>query len=615
VKNLDLWWHARKGTAAQPLLDHVQRIEQDQSDTYERFVKLAALYDPNSPWGASSNRQDRAEQLEIVTENVIATNVDTVASQIAAQDLRFRFPTDGAEWSMQRLAKHLEWYAEELNKTFDTHEKCLEAFWHGTLVKGTGVVFAFVDHLDRIICQVVPPDDVVVDERECRGGRTPKQLHWRRIREREELAAEFPQFEDKIYEAHGGGGIRWAGYRPISPDELVCLYSWRLPAGKKGSKGYVPGRFVIAIDGVDLHDEKYEEDCFPCERIVWTPRQEGWYGIGLAERIAGHQRTLNRSNLQLERMLDQNAFITTYVRPGDAGIAAKQINKLGTIAVYKDEIPKTIAPPAVHPEQYKRHQDVKVSAREESGVSSMASAATKPAGLDSGRALREYRDGTTVRFASQEKAFEKFRRGVTVLLLMCCKKLGKKAPAMTKSSKFGSVEIPWSKVEEAFLKTKIAAASTLNRTPAGREQTLIEWAQAGVISTDDFRRMIGHPDLERAMSLYTAAMEDVDECLEAIADGNIVMPEPFMNLRMCVWRGQNQYLLWNRSNRSDKSGAPEEILEAVRQFVVQAAEMLAREEEQQAMAAPGAVGAMPGATPAGPPQAALAAQAMDTMAG
>lgn len=600
--NLDHWWHANKGEVASKLVGLVQKIENEQSERYERFMKLEVLYDPNSLWG----QRERSDSAGIVTENVIATNVDTVAAQIASQEVRARFPTDGADWSTQRLAKQLEIYAEEVAKIHDVDTKCVEAFWHGSAVKGTGFVFHFVDHLRRIVCQVVPPDDVVVDSRECRGGRTPKQLHWRRIRDREDLIAEFPDHEEAIREAQSSPSstTRWAGYRPIDETEVVCLYSWRLPIGVKGKKGYQPGRLVVVVDGHDLHDEKYEEDCFPCSRIVWTPRPEDYFGIGLAERIAGHQRTLNRSNLQLERMLDQNAFVTMFVRPGDAGLGVKQINKIGTVSVYKDEVPKWVTPPAVHPEQYKRHQDVKVSASEESGVSRMAANAVKPAGLDSGRAIREYTSATTIRFAQQEKAFEKLKLDVVTGLLLCCKQLGKDAPTITKSNKFGTREIPWSRVEKVWLKARIAPASNLNRTPAGREQTLIEWAQAGVISTDDFRRLINHPDLERAMSLYNAAMEDVDECLEAIADGAIVMPEPFMNLRMCVWRGQSQYLLWNRARPGDKSGAPEEVLEAVRQFVVQAAEMLARSEE---MAAP--------APMAAPPQAALATQAMDTVAG
>ena len=619
------WWKAKKGEAHKVLIDYVSQLEQQQFDLFDRFIKLAALYDPNSPW-AELGRDPSQPNGNHVAENIVASNVDTVAAAIAASEVRARFLTDGAGWLMQRLAKNLEYYADELSALYDVDAKCKQAFSPGCTVKGTGLVYADLDANDEIDCQVVPVDDVIVDERECRGGGKPKQLHWRRFRDRDELIAEYPDHAEKIRQASdmrlSQYGSRWADYRPLESNEIVTVTSYRLPLGKKGTKGYVPGRKVTCIDGHDLELEKWEDDCFPFAKAVWTPREDGWYGIGLAERIAGHQRTVNKSNLHIERVLDQSAFVTHFVDMADAKIGQVTVNKVGTWVPIKGNKPTAYTPPAVHPEVMQRHERTIAKSFEESGVSRMAAQSVKPAGLDSGRALREYRDQTTQRFALQEEAFERLKLDVITLLLKACKKLaakGKKPPTITRETRFGVRKIPWTKVEPAFLKATITAASNLNRTPGGREQTLIEWAQAGVISTDDFRRLIEHPDLERAMSLYTAAMDDVDECLEAIADGEVVMPEPFMNLEMVVWRGQQQYLLWNRG------AAPEEVLEGVRRFVVQAAAMLEqRAAAANANAAPGAMAgptgdpaAMPGvAAPpsSGQPAAALATQAMDLRA-
>jgi hypothetical protein len=106
--NLETWWAASKGDVHKLLIQHVQKVELEQEPLFSRFIKLAALYDQNSPWAQS----DQRDQSGIVTENVVATNVDTVAAQISSQKVRSRFPTDGADWSTQRLAKQLEYYAE-----------------------------------------------------------------------------------------------------------------------------------------------------------------------------------------------------------------------------------------------------------------------------------------------------------------------------------------------------------------------------------------------------------------------------------------------------------------------------------------------------------------------
>src|SRR5688572_31685312 len=42
----------------------------------------------------------------------------------------------------------------------------------------------------------------------------------------------------------------------------------------------------------------------------------------------------------------------------------------------------------------------------------------------------------------------------------------------------------WADVDMGDLEFQLTAASTLSRTPAGRMQTALEWAQAGVITTD-----------------------------------------------------------------------------------------------------------------------------------
>ncbi|HVJ93293.1 MAG TPA: hypothetical protein VM580_26010, partial [Labilithrix sp.] len=396
------WWKQDKGKVHSVLIEHVAEVEQQQFDTFDRFVKLAVLYDPNSPW-AELGRDPNQPNGNHVSENIIAGNVDTVAAAISTNEVRARFLTSGAGWLLQRMAKNLEYYAEELCPQHDVDAKCEQAFSPGATVKGSGFIVADLDPNDEIFVQVVPADDIVVDERECRGGEHPKALHWRRFRDRDELIAEYPDYAKEIRTASSMRlsqyGSRWADYRPLESNEVVTVTSWRRPVGKKGTKGYQPGRVVTSIDGCDLSDKKYEvidnELPFPVAKVDWTPREDGYYGIGLAERIAGHQRTVNKSNLHIERVLDQSAFVTHFVDMADAKLGQVTINKVGTIVPVRGTRPTAYTPPAVHPETYQRHERTIAKSFEESGVSRMAAQSVKPAGLDSGRALREYRDQTT----------------------------------------------------------------------------------------------------------------------------------------------------------------------------------------------------------------------------
>lgn len=613
------WWKAEEGEVHRAVFEYVDAVERNQFDIFDRFEKLECLYDPNANTTTQSIRS--TEQLGLVTENVIASNVDTVTAAIAATEVRARIMTDDGDWSEQRTARRLEWYAEGLVGLLDVHGKARLAFKEAAK-KGTGLVKVYADAFDEVRVEAVRVDDVIVDEVQCRNGASPKQLHQRMTNvDREELAARFPEFEGEIMSAQRSAGTSnwrsWAGYRPIDGDNLVVIESWRLPIGRKGHKGYIPGRHTIAIHGLDLLDEPYDKPHFPFARIVWSERTNGWYGISLAERIAGIQRALNKRNWQIDRNLDQVAVPTTYVRPVDQNLSVKA-GRAGAIVAYKGDEPKTIFPIAVSAETYQNRNDMKAAAYEESGVSRLAAQSVKPAGLDSGVAMREYRDQTTQRFALQEKAYEQLVLDIIWLVIDVCKDLGEAAPDVVRKAKFGSKRVKWSEVDMVDVKRSMVAASTLARTPAGRYQTALEWAQAGVITTDEWRRLTQHPDLDRVLSLYTQGIDSVEKDIEAIEDGHYVVPEQFGNLALMVRVGQMAYL------RDRDLGAPEEVLEGLRQYVALAADMLepaAPPANENMAPAPGMPAEMPvdpamamDPAMAGQPVAALAPEAMNLMA-
>lgn len=607
------WWDSDKGKVNKNVLEHAKRLESDQGDMFDRFVKLEALYDPHTPNGNAEGGDPSR-----VTENVVASNVDTATAGIASTVVRARIMTDGADWAQQRIARHQEWYAEELQTLLDVHPKCRAGFKE-CVKKGTGItetetVFGEIQVNHVLI------DNVIVPPGAARSVKPPREMHiWEEV-DVDELCARFPKADAKIRASFKSR----RRYRPRSGSlidyEIEVLKSWRLPVGRRGLPGYKAGRRSITIDGHDLLDEPYHKTHFPTAVIVWSERTTSFYGISGGERIAGIQRALNRRNWQIEKQLDQAAQPTTYVRPSDAGLAAKS-HKVGTIAVCKGDYPHTVTPPAVAPETMQSRIDLRDAAGHEFGQSPMATHAAKPAGLDSGVALREYRDAASQRYAIQEQDFEQFVLDTVWLILDSCKDLGAKSPVVSRRSRFGKRRIKWSDVDMRDVRVQLKAASNLNRTPAGRTQFVLELAQAGIISQDSARRLLTHPDIERELSLYTAALESIEHALDEIADGRIVMPEPFMNLAMCVWRGQQEYLKWV------VDGAPEDILESLRQFVVQAAYMVAMKDSAAqnanmpaadptaAMLPDAGMPALPPGPPAGaPPMSALAPTAMQLRA-
>ena len=462
------WWSADEGGVWETLIPYVEQVERNQSDLFDRFMKLAVAYDPYSPLAGYRDRdaRDIAGQMQ---ENLIASNCDAITGSITAADVRARFKSDDADWSQQRTLKNLTWYAEGISTLLDLDAHCREAF-HAASLKGTGFVKVWIDEWDEIRSEVVAVDDIIVDDSASRGC-PPRHLAQRKLIGREVLAAAFPEKEYEIGKAQTAGRQwrKWAGYRPLREDEIVCIETWRLPIGPKGHPHHKPGRHTICIDGCDLFDDRKFEGDFPFAIFRWVKRPDSFYGIGGGERIMGHQRKLNKRNLQIDRQHDQHAFPTTWVQLPDANLSVKSTNRAGSIGVYRASIPQTVTPSAISPETFRDRDDTKGSAFEEFGQSRMQATAMKPAGLDSGVALREYRDQTTSRFATQEKGYERLKLDSVMLAIGCAKRLGAGAPVIIRKSKFGSRKIPWAKVDVGELKVQIVAASALGRTPgAGR---------------------------------------------------------------------------------------------------------------------------------------------------
>lgn len=561
------WFEAEEGEVHGCLIDYVSEVERKQSGIYERMFKLACLYDPFESLGHWGDVDWNGFDAN-VSENLVASNIDTVAAVISRSKPRVRFMTDGADWSTQRTAKKLEFYADAMIKKLKVHQVLQHGFKLGCIM-GTALVKVYSQggkvHLERVLA-----DEIIVDNASCPDGR-PVEMAQRKIVDREILKRHYPDCAEDIDRAE----VRksWANYRMIEDHQIVVLEAWRLPFGEPDDDDYLPGRRAIVIDGKDLVDEEYDKPYFPFAKFVYSDRTTGYYGISAAERIAGHQRQLNKHNFQLDNQIDHHAFPTVWVHITDADIAGKQmiksVNRAGKVAVHKYPTPPlTVTPQGIGEAQFRRGEQIKESAGRELGVSQLMSGAMKPAGIDSGEGLREFRAGSTERFATPEQNYEQWFKDTVFLILDACKDLGSDAPVVAQRNRYGTKKLKWRDVDMGDVEVWMEVSNSLPKTPAGRRQQALEWAQAGVISMDEFRRLSEHPDLERVMSSYIAAYEDIERCIEEMLDGELVVPEPYQSLDFGIRLVQASYL------KARGDGAPEEILENLRGWITQAAHIL-----------------------------------------
>ena len=622
----NFWWSDETETpdVCKKVFEHARRVESEQSGLYTRFLRYACLYDPNERMGLGGD-MGGSDADSFVADNVIQSAVDTAASIISKSRPRIAVNTDNGDWSTQRRARWVERYLEQLFKSTGFYQQAQAAF-KDACIFGTGVLkIVPIPGQRRIKVERVLIDEIIVDERECRG-RPPRHMHQRRIVDREELLAQYPDFETEICDAAGQDGLGevgfWADYRPLELDQVVVIESWRLPhVGKDGK--LTGGRHTLCVANATLLDEEWEHDDFPFLFYRWADRRTGFYGRGIAEELAGRQRHINRMNWQFDRRLQQISVPRHFVHQADAAMAVKLVNTAGAVIPYRKEKPVTWTPQAVTGDEWARLREVVAGGLAQVGISALSARSAKPAGVESAVAMRELTDTESERFAVNVQNWEQLHIDGAGWFIGWAKVMDDSAPEVAWKAKSLTKMIKWKDValDDEPYALILDAAGAIARTPAGRMQRVIELAQSGLIGSDEARRLLEYPDIERAMSMANAAMETAEHEIERVLDGEDCVPEAYMNVALTAGRFQMAYL------QARNDGAPENILEAMRDYIEMCFDILSKKNRAaNTNAVPGAMpmapgpGAMPppgmpmGGGPAGPPAPALASQAMQIQA-
>jgi hypothetical protein len=491
----EYWWEAEEDKIHESLFPCVKSIEESQRDIHQANLEHAKLYSNRSlsciDWGLI-NSETGVNRLRPVSENVIQSVCDTATSLIAKNRPKATVSTDGAMFEHMRRAKDLDMFLFAEFERVELYDKCVEAF-RDSVVFGTGVVKVFND--DGELCvERVMPDEIIVDERECISGK-PLSVHHRRLVDREALKGMFPDKEDEINDAQKNTSFEWVSYRSAPSELVIVIETHRLPVGNS------PGIHAICTENTTLLYEEWDHNRLPYEFLFWSKPLAGFYGQGLAEQLAGIQLRIHKINKFIDRAQDlfsQPRFLV----PHGSRIRPEQItNQPGSIVYYSGlQKPEVWVGQAVGAEIFNRLDSLKRSAFEMAGISQLTAQSKKPAGLDSGAALREYNDIETERFAIQAQNYETLILRIAGLMVITAKDIyngGESELKTTWKSKNLAKTIKWSDVdmdEDRFV-LRIEPSSILSKTPAGRKQDVADLMSFGFLEKDEALALLGHPDM------------------------------------------------------------------------------------------------------------------------
>ncbi len=563
------WWEQPEADMHAHVFGVVKKIREQQSYRTLNNLRFARLYANMEIMGLQAGLFARvADPTNWLTNrlslNVIAACIDTASSKIGKNKTRPLFLTEDGNWTLQRRAELLTRFMEGAFDTMGTgtgDSRTLYGIGRRAFVDaavfGTGAVKFFADSQTKSVkaerCLI---EEIVIDETEGMYE-GPRQLHQEKLAHREVIADLFPsKHRDKVMRA--ASALEGTALSSSSADMIKIVESWHLPSTVDGKDG----RKAISIENCTLDVDDWAKDYFPFLFKRWKPRVLGFYGSGIAEELIGIQLEINK--LIRTIAVAQHLMSVPQVWLEIANKAnAKQIdNEIGGIKYYTGRDPIFMTPNAMNSEVYNHLENLYQKAFEIIGISQLSATSQKPAGLDSGVAIRTAQDIESERFALVQQRDQDFYIEAAYLTMDLMEDIDN--PRVRVSDGNSTKEIFWKQVRIDREKLKVRAFPTdvLPSQPAGKLQRVQELMQAGFFDKEESIELLDFPDLKHVVSLKVSSRQNIRRLLEKMVEtGEYYPPEPYGNLQLGRMLAQAYY------EKGQIDGMPEDRLDLLRRYM------------------------------------------------
>ena len=574
----DYNWYEKTGDeVADALWAYVSMLRKEQSFRQDENFRHMRLYGNLEAFSIRNYGFYRAETSSAtqnrVTLNIIQSMIDTAVSKLSKNRPRASFLTDGGDWSMQRKAKKLTQFVDGQMYATDFYSKRAIAL-QDSAIFGTGALKVFRHgkdiHVERTFI-----DELIVDEQQAVYG-TINQLSQVKKIHKDVLKKMFPEHEVAIEIAGTPDTSAWGSNVANRADGMIeVVETWRLPS----VKGADDGKHAIIIDKKTLFEEPYTKSYFPFLFWRWSVRPVGFWGQGIAEQLTGIQLEINKILRTIQVSMHLVSVPKIFIEASSKIVTSHLNNKIGGIIKYVGTPPVEGKLGTIPPDLFNHLDRLYSRAFEVVGISQLSAQASKPQGLNSGKALREFNDIESERFMSVAQRDESTVMEASKMFIDLAKEIYEEfGEYKIKTRGKRALEIlDWSEVdlEEDQYIMQVFPVSALSKSPAGRLQDVQELMAAGLIGKEDGMKLLDFPDLQEYYNFNNAGVEDIERLVEQFIDtGEYSTPEPYQNLQLGITKMQQAYLMYKASK------APESRLELFRRWIEDAGTLLNRASQQ-----------------------------------
>jgi hypothetical protein len=491
-----------------------------------------------------------------LTMNVVQSSVNTMVSKITKNKVRPSFLTDDGDWGMQQQAKKLDRYVFGQFYKTSAYEETKAAF-RDACIFGDGFVKHWHDDRGDIHIKRVFKPSLMFDLAEVLYSGDPKTVYEIRICDKQSVKEKYPGMEREIDDAKLSDFPFFIDSYESAMDLIAVVEAYRVgikPESKEdGEEKKYKGKHFIGISTCTFVYEDFNMESIPYIRIPFVPNAMGYLSKGIAELITGHQVEINRTLRRISRAMNLMTSPAIFVDYMSEIIDTHFNNDVGTVVKYKNTPPIYNFPGGISPVVIEWMQLVYNKAFEEVGLSQLTAQSKKPEGLDSGKALREYNDIETERFAEVALNWEKLHLDLSKAIIdhsVLIAKAGGK-PVVLSPDKMGALKINFNeiKLKDSEYVMQCYPTAMLPKTPAGRLSFVQEMIASQMIDSSEGLSLLEFPDVASITDTKTAHIDDIKYTAYLIInDGEYVAPEPFQNLQFGIMFMNAQYLKMKTRN-------------------------------------------------------------------
>ena len=523
------WWDADKdgvGHAVTRMADSIVQQQRAQREDTRFYMDLCSNSNTagNDTYALLSNGRRWGWDRKM-RQNICAAGVDTASSLIAQNRTAPMYLTSLGDFTLSRKAEqrsrvlHSQFYDLGLYRI-------MPEVWRDAAETGTGHIFGCVRNgLPRI--ERCLPNEVLVEDMDGRY-REPRSMYRVHFPAREQLKKLYKKRSTASTAISASGGPSAHDFIDFNlrtdscVDRVRVVEAWHLPSVTGGDDG----RHVVCTDKGVLVDEPWTRDRFPFVRVAYMERRIGYYGQGLAERLAGSQIQLNELNDTIrdcQRLLS-NAMV--WMDENDDGAWEDLTNMPGQ--AYRSRVPPQLLRWEATPgDLFRERQVIKEDAFDQEGLSApMISGDGASPGVSSGRAIRAEDDVRSRRHIDPTRRLEFAYLDATQLISDLNDECAELDPeyVVTGRARFGRQTFlrtsKWKELElpDGDVRVNMFPMAALPTTVQGKFAAVDEWIQGGFVSRPQALDLMEFPDIDAWQQLENANIDLVRWQIERLVD-------------------------------------------------------------------------------------------------